>query len=67
MAGEQLADERTGKNGRHALVGLLRQSVFGRLAGYENVNDTEPTSHAAERTSGLERFCENGGFTAARR
>jgi hypothetical protein len=34
MAGEMLADARTGKNGRHALVGLLRQSVFGRLAGY---------------------------------
>ena len=31
MAGETLADGRTGKNGRHALVGLLRQSVFGRL------------------------------------
>ena len=31
-AGEILADARTGKNGRHALVGLLRQSVFGRLA-----------------------------------
>jgi hypothetical protein len=31
MAGEVLADTRTGKNGRHALVGLLRQSVFGRL------------------------------------
>src|SRR5262245_1223950 len=31
-AGEMLADARTGKNGRHALVGLLRQSVFGRLA-----------------------------------
>jgi Transposase DDE domain group 1 len=28
-AGEMLADARTGKNGRHALVGLLRQSVFG--------------------------------------
>jgi hypothetical protein len=41
MAGEQLADARTGKNGRHALVGLLRQSVFGRLAGYEDVNDAE--------------------------
>ena len=27
LAGEYLADERTGKNGRHALVGLLRQSV----------------------------------------
>jgi hypothetical protein len=34
MAGEMLADARTGKNGRHALVGLLRQSVFGRLAGW---------------------------------
>jgi hypothetical protein len=30
MAGDLLADARTGKNGRHALVGLLRQSVFGR-------------------------------------
>ena len=38
---DTLADERTGKNGRHLLVGLLRQSVFGRLAGYEDVNDAE--------------------------
>src|SRR5712675_3008252 len=36
---DALADARTGKNGRHLLVGLLRQSVFGRLAGYEDVND----------------------------
>src|SRR5579863_2638088 len=41
MAGDVLADARTGRNGRHALVGLLRQSVFGRLAGYEDVNDAE--------------------------
>ena len=41
MAGGALADSRTGRNGRHALVGLLRQSVFGRLAGYEHVNDAE--------------------------
>ena len=27
LAGEMVADARTGKNGRHALVGLLRQSV----------------------------------------
>jgi len=39
MAGDVLADARTGRNSRHALVGLLRQSVFGRLAGYEDVND----------------------------
>jgi|SRR6266446_7057338 len=35
---DRLADPRTGKNGRHRLAGLLRQSVFGRLAGYEDVN-----------------------------
>ena len=40
-----LADTRTGKNGRHALVGLLRQGVFGRLAGYEDVNDAERLCH----------------------
>jgi hypothetical protein len=33
MAVERLADARTGKNGRHQLVSLLRQSMFGRLAG----------------------------------
>jgi hypothetical protein len=40
---DKLADARTGKNGRHRLAGLLRQSgsVFGRLAGYEDVNDAE--------------------------
>jgi hypothetical protein len=40
-AADKLADARTGKNGRHKLAGLLRQSVFGRLAGYEDVNDAE--------------------------
>jgi hypothetical protein len=44
-AGEMLADACTSKNGRHALVGLLRQSVFGRLAGYEDVNDAERLRH----------------------
>jgi Transposase DDE domain group 1 len=45
MAGDVLADARTGKNGRHALVGMLRQAVFGRLAGYEDVNDAERLRH----------------------
>jgi Transposase DDE domain group 1 len=40
-AGDTLAAARTGTNGRHRLTGLLRQSVFGRLAGYEDVNDAE--------------------------
>jgi hypothetical protein len=38
-AANTLADARTGKNIRHLLGGLLRQAVFGRLAGYEDVND----------------------------
>jgi Transposase DDE domain group 1 len=45
IAGNSLADARTGKNGRHALVGLLRQSIFSRLAGYEDVNDAERLRH----------------------
>src|ERR1700730_16220087 len=45
IAGKSLADARTGKNGLHALVGLLRQSVFSRLAGYEDVNDAERLRH----------------------
>ena len=45
IAGNSLADARTGKNGRHALVGLLRQSVFSRLAGYEDVNDAGSLRH----------------------
>jgi hypothetical protein len=34
MTGDVLADARTGRNGRHALVGLLRQSVFGARITY---------------------------------
>ena len=41
MAAEVLADPRTGRNGRHSLIAQLRQSVFGRLAGYEDVNDAD--------------------------
>jgi DDE family transposase len=44
-AADRLADARTGKNGRHRLVDLLRQSVFGRLAGYEDVNDADRLCH----------------------
>jgi Transposase DDE domain group 1 len=44
MAGDLLADARTGRNGRHDLIGMLRQSVFGRLAEYEDVNDAELAS-----------------------
>lgn len=45
MAGQVLADSRTGKNNRHTLTAQFRQSVFGRLAGYEDVNDADRLGH----------------------
>ncbi len=41
LAADTLIDPRTGMNGRHSLIAQLRQSVFGRLAGYEDVNDAD--------------------------
>ena len=41
LAGQVLSDPRTGRNGRHGLTAQFRQSVFGRLAGYEDVNDAD--------------------------
>ena len=31
----------TGKNIQYSLTALVRQSVYGRLAGYEDTNDTD--------------------------
>jgi hypothetical protein len=45
LAGDVLSDGRRGRNTRHLLAGLLRQSVFGRLAGYEDVNDADRLAH----------------------
>jgi hypothetical protein len=56
----KLLDGRRGKNTRHELSGLLRQAVFGRLAGYEDVNDAErlardPAMRAIVGRDGLDR------------
>jgi len=37
----ELRDNRTGKNTQHSVRALLRQSIYGRLAGYEDINDAE--------------------------
>lgn len=41
MSEEVLTDSRLGSNKQHQLVPLLRQSIYSRLAGYEDVNDAE--------------------------
>ena len=41
VAGDIFQDSHTGKNGWHGMAGQFRQSVFGRLGGYEEVNDAD--------------------------
>src|SRR5215218_8092394 len=59
-AASVLAEGRHGRNIRHRLLGLLRQAVYGRLAGYEDVNDAErlardPAMRAIVGREGLAR------------
>ncbi len=70
-ASDVLHDTRTGRNTRHSLAALLRQSLFSRPAGYEDLNDAErlrvdpplrivvggrARHHAAASTSEIGRF-----------
>ncbi len=36
-----LSELRQGKNTQHTMLAMLRQAIYGRLAGYEDVNDAE--------------------------
>src|SRR5207244_12976870 len=60
------ADPRSGRNGRHSLIAQLRQSVFGRLAGYEDVNDADRLGRdAAMRwVVGGRAVTDQGAFTS---
>jgi hypothetical protein len=60
MGVSALAEGRRGKNIRHRRLGLLRQAVYGRLAGYEDVDDAErlardPAMRAIVGQEGLDR------------
>ena len=66
LAGDVIADSRTGKNGWHGIIGLLRQSVYGRLAGYEDVNDADRLGRdPAMRWIVGDRAVERGGASTS--
>src|SRR5271169_6220635 len=61
-----LADAR-GKNTQLPLTDLVRQSVYSRLAGYEDVNDAERLSQdPAFRLIGSEKVLERGAALTSR-
>ena len=52
VVGDELVDPRTGKNGQHAMKGLFRQSVFGRLGAVETLTQLTECVQAGNRMHG---------------
>jgi hypothetical protein len=62
-----LTDTRRGRNTQLPLADLLRQSVYSRLAGYEDVNDAERVSaDPTFRLIGSEKIWERGAALTSR-
>jgi hypothetical protein len=64
---QHLTDPRRGKNTQLPLADLLRQSVYSRLAGYEDVNDAERVSQDPTfRLIDSEKIWERGAALTSR-
>ena len=64
---QHLTDSRRGKNTQLPLADLLRQSVYSRLAGYEDVNDAERLSpDPTFRLIGSEKIWDRGAALTSR-
>jgi hypothetical protein len=64
---EQYLTDSRGKNTQLPLADLLRQSVYSRLAGYEDVNDAERLSQDPTfRLIGSEKIWERGAALTSR-
>jgi hypothetical protein len=67
LIAQHLTDPRRGKNTQLPLADLLRQSVYSRLAGYEDVNDAERVSQDPTfRLIGSEKIWERGAALTSR-
>jgi hypothetical protein len=62
-----LTDSRRGRNTQFAFVDLLRQSVYSRLAGYEDLHDAERLSQDPTfRLIGSEKIWDRGAALTSR-
>ena len=67
LMAEHLTDDRRGKNTQLPLADLLRQSIYSRLAGYEDVNDAERLSQDPTfRLIGSEKIWDRGAALTSR-
>jgi hypothetical protein len=67
LIAQHLTDSRRGKNTQFSLADLLRQSVYSRLAGYEDVNDAERLSQDPTfRLIGSAKIWERGAALTSR-
>ena len=67
MIRRHLTDSRHGKNTQFPFADLLRQSVYSRLAGYEDLNDAERLSQDPTfRLIGSEKIWERGAALSSR-
>ena len=67
LIAQHVTDSRRGKNTQFPLADLFRQSIYGRLAGYEDVNDAERLSQDPTfRLIGSEKIWERGAALTSR-
>src|ERR1019366_2377304 len=67
LISHNIMEDRRGKNTQLPLPDLLRQSIYRRLAGYEDVNDAERLSQDPTfRLIGSEKVRERGAAVPSR-
>ena len=67
LIAEHLSDSRKGKNTQLPLADLFRQSVYSRIAGYEDVNDAERLAQDPTfRLIGSEKTWDRGAALTSR-